>query len=135
VRCFVAAFIVTLSYAKPLTTSLRARQLLGYSFGVPGDNVTCDYVIVGGGTAGLTLATRLVEQNAGTVAVVEAGTFYEISNDNLSQVPATGGTFSGKDIHDWLPLIDWGYISTPQVVSFPMSGERQHINGTVGSVQ
>lgn len=102
--------------AAPSHNNIRARQLLGSSFGVPGDNRTFDYVVVGGGTAGLTIATRLVEQKAGTVAVVEAGSFYEISNGNLSQVPGYDGAFTGKALDDWQPMIDWGYITTPQEV-------------------
>ena len=82
--------------------------------------MTYDYVIVGGGNAGLTLATRLAQGQSGTVAVVEAGNFYEISNGNLSQVPATDGAFTGRSLTDWQPLIDWGYATTPQAVStFP----------------
>lgn len=91
--------------------------LLGSSFGVPGDDVTYDYVIVGGGNAGLTVAARLAEQNAGTVGIIEAGSFYEISNGNLSQVPATDGVFAGKSLKDSQPLIDWNYATTPQKVS------------------
>ena len=91
--------------------------LLGSSFGVPGDDVTYDYVIVGGGNSGLTIAARLVEQNAGTVGVVEAGSFYEISNGNVSQVPATDGFFAGKSLKDSQPLIDWKLATTPQRVS------------------
>ncbi|KAI5860471.1 putative glucose-methanol-choline oxidoreductase [Durotheca rogersii] len=94
---------------------LQARRLLGSSFGIPGDNATFDYVVVGGGTAGLTLATRLVEQKAGSVAVIEAGTFYEISTSNTSQVPALDGLFASRGEHDWQPLNDWGYVTTPQV--------------------
>ena len=37
-----------------------------------------DYVIVGGGTAGLTMAARLSEDPAISVAVIEAGTFYQV---------------------------------------------------------
>ena len=92
-------------------------RLLGSSFGVPGDNATYDYVIVGGGTAGLAVAARLVEQRAGTVAVVEAGTFYELSNGNNSMLPGGDGAFTGKGVNDWQPLIDWGYVTTPQAVS------------------
>lgn len=90
---------------------------LGTAFGIPGDNATYDYVIVGGGNAGLTLATRLAEQQSGRVAVVEAGGFYEISNGNYSQVPATDGYFASTNKRDWQPLIDWGYVTTPQAVS------------------
>ncbi|KAK7973251.1 alcohol oxidase [Apiospora saccharicola] len=105
----------TAVHAAPTQHSIRSRQLLGTSFGVPGDDRAFDYVVVGGGTAGLNIATRLVEQKAGTVAVVEAGTFYELSNGNLSQVPATDGAFTGKAADDWQPMIDWGYQTTPQV--------------------
>ncbi|KAI1075113.1 glucose-methanol-choline oxidoreductase [Whalleya microplaca] len=95
-----------------------SQRLLGSSFGIPGDNATYDYVIVGGGTAGLTLATRLVEQRAGSVAVVEAGTFHELGNGNLSQVPATDYVYVGKSAKDWQPLADWGYVTTPQAGAY-----------------
>lgn len=102
--------------SSPVAQDLQARRLLGSSFGVPGNNRTFDYVVIGGGVGGLTIATRLVEQKAGTVAVIEAGTFYEISNGNLSQIPASDYMFTGKDQSDWHPGIDWGYISEPQKV-------------------
>lgn len=100
-----------------LASHALAGKLLGSSFGVPGDNATYDFVVVGGGNAGLAVAARLIEQNAGTVAIVEAGSFYEISNSNYSQVPATDGYFSGKGANDWQPLVDWGYMTTSQAVS------------------
>jgi choline dehydrogenase len=100
-----------------LASLVQAVPLFGSSFGIPGDNATYDYVVVGGGNAGLTIATRLVQQKAGTVAIIEAGTFYEISNGNISQIPATGSYFSGKNASDWQPQIDWGYATTPQIVS------------------
>ncbi|KAA8647953.1 GMC family oxidoreductase [Aspergillus tanneri] len=93
--------------------SLHARRVLGSSFGVPG-NQTFDYVVIGGGTAGLTIATRLAEQGAGTVAVIEAGSFYELDNGNLSQIPANDAYYVGKDIDDWQPGIDWGFRTIPQ---------------------
>lgn len=65
---------------------VRAQRLPESFFGIPGTNATYDYVIVGGGTAGLSLATRLAEGNA-SVAVVEAGGLYETDNGNLSVVP------------------------------------------------
>ncbi|RDW83550.1 GMC family oxidoreductase [Aspergillus mulundensis] len=92
--------------------------LVGTSFGVPGTNATFDYIVVGGGTAGLTLATRLAEQQSGSVAVVEAGGFYEVDNGNISQVPATGTYYTGRSPTDWQPLIDWGYVTTPQAGSY-----------------
>ena len=50
---------------------LEALSLLGSHFGAVDIPATYDYVIVGGGTAGLTVANRLSKQF--TVAVVEAG--------------------------------------------------------------
>ncbi len=96
---------------------LSDSKLLGSSFGIPGTNATYDYIVVGGGNAGLTIAARLAEADIGTVAVIEAGTFYEISNGNLSQIPALDGIFAGTGAHDWQPMIDWGYQTTPQAVS------------------
>jgi choline dehydrogenase len=62
-------------------------RLLGNSFGNPGMNATFDYVVVGSGLAGSIVASRLaVAMPNMTVAVVEAGSFYEISNGNYSQM-------------------------------------------------
>jgi choline dehydrogenase len=62
-------------------------RLLGNSFGNPGVNATFDYVVVGAGLAGSLVASRLAEALPNmTVAVIEAGTFYEISNGNYSQM-------------------------------------------------
>lgn len=88
----------------------------GTSFGVPGKNATFDYIVVGGGNAGLTIAARLAEAQSGSVAVVEAGTFYEIGNGNQSQVPGLDNNYISKDPDDWHPLIDWGYVTCPQKV-------------------
>lgn len=93
-----------------------ARRMLGSSFGIP-KNQTFDYLVVGGGTAGLTIATRLAEQGAGSVAVIEAGGFYELNNGNLSQIPAQDAFYVGTDLDDWHPGIDWGFHTTPQAVS------------------
>ncbi|PLB52659.1 choline dehydrogenase [Aspergillus steynii IBT 23096] len=89
--------------------------LLGSSFGTPGANATYDYVIVGGGTAGLTIASRLaLSQSNLSVAVVEAGGFYEVDNGNFSVVPGYGTLFSGLDPRDTNPLVDWGINTVPQ---------------------
>ncbi|KAI0872389.1 glucose-methanol-choline oxidoreductase [Hypoxylon argillaceum] len=86
----------------------------GASFGIPGSDADYDYVVVGGGTAGLTVASRLVEQGAGSVAVIEAGTFYETTTGDLMEVPANTFTWAGKLSTDWQPLADWGYFTVPQ---------------------
>lgn len=94
----------------------RQGPILGTSFGIPGANATFDYVIVGGGTAGLTVATRLAEDPSISVAVIEAGGFYEVDNGNLSVVPGTASYFTGTSPTNFQPLVDWGFLTTPQAV-------------------
>ncbi|KAL9090013.1 MAG: hypothetical protein Q9165_005543 [Trypethelium subeluteriae] len=90
--------------------------LLGTAFGSPGTNATFDYVVVGGGTAGLTLATRLSANKSLSVAIIEAGGFYEIDNGNYSTVPGYYGYYTGASPNNTQPLIDWGLVTTPQHV-------------------
>jgi hypothetical protein len=52
-------------------------------------------LVVGGGTAGLTIASRLAK--FASVAVVEAGGFYEQDNGNLSTVPGLSLTIPFVD--------------------------------------
>ena len=91
-------------------------HILGTSFGAPGTNATYDYVIVGGGTAGLTLATRLASDPSISVAVIEAGGFYEIDNGNRSTVPGYANFYTGSDPKNYQPLVDWGFVTVPQTV-------------------
>ncbi|KAL8786110.1 MAG: hypothetical protein Q9213_002975 [Squamulea squamosa] len=86
--------------------------LLGTHFGVPGRPAVYDYVIVGGGTAGLTVARRLAQDSS--VAVIEAGDFYEFSNGNLSEVPAYASFFTGVDPEQKNPSLDWYQYTEPQ---------------------
>jgi choline dehydrogenase len=58
-----------------------------------------DYVIVGGGTAGLTLAARLSENEDITVGVLEAGRSH--LNDPLVETPGLHGQLLGQEIYDW----------------------------------
>ena len=97
-------------------------NVLGSAFGVPGINATYDYVVVGGGTAGLTIATRLAENPALKIAVVEAGGFYEVDNGNLSVTPGYSSYFTGADPKNFQPLVDWGFATVPQAVR--LSGEK-----------
>jgi choline dehydrogenase len=89
------------------------QKLSGSSFGTPFDT-TYDYVIVGGGTAGLVIANRLSASGQNIVAVVEAGSFYEIDNGNVSQIPRY--VWSGADVSfaDVNPLVDWEFRTEPE---------------------
>ena len=89
-------------------------NLLGTPFGAPGSKASFDYVIVGGGTAGLTIATRLASAPDISVAVIEAGGFYEVDNGNKSTVPGYANYYTGSDPHNYQPLIDWGFSTVPQ---------------------
>ncbi|KAF2246195.1 GMC oxidoreductase [Trematosphaeria pertusa] len=68
-----------------------------------------DYVIVGGGPAGLVLANRLSEDPSITVAVVEAGDT-QYNNPNVTTVPDSVLGF-GLGLNT---SIDWSYVSAPQ---------------------
>ena len=95
---------------------ISALNLLGSHFGVLGKNLSYDYVVVGGGTAGLAVATRLAEAGD-SVAVVEAGSFYELDNGNYSQIPSDAEQFVGTDPKLKNPLIDWQQYTEPIPVS------------------
>ena len=65
-----------------------------------------DYIIIGGGTSGLTVASRLSEDTKAQVLVLEAG------GDHLSDprvnVPALCMQAPGSDL-------DWQFVTVPQV--------------------
>ena len=94
---------------------------LGAAAGVAGRDASFDYVVVGGGTAGLTIAARLAEDPSITVAVIEAGGFYEVDNGNISVIPGESSFFTGTSPEDINPKIDWGFVTEPQAVGTPGS--------------
>lgn len=102
--------------AAPSLITASSNPLFSSAFGYPGINATYDYIVIGGGTAGLTIATRLAQANH-SVAVVEAGSFYEITNGNNSVVPLldlTGIAFiDPSETFTPQPLMDWGLLSEP----------------------
>ncbi|KAJ6097566.1 hypothetical protein N7499_001940 [Penicillium canescens] len=71
---------------------------------------TFDYVVVGGGTGGAVIATRLA-QNEFKVALVEAGGYYELQS--LAAVPAADVLPVGADPNTYSP-VDWGFITMDQ---------------------
>ena len=97
-------------------TLVSSNSTASYQFGVPYINATYDYVIVGGGTAGLALATRLAEDSSLSIAVIEAGGFYEVDDGNISTTPAYDIFFSGTSPSDVNPKVDWGFVTEPQAV-------------------
>lgn len=98
--------------------TISAQGLLGSHFGIPGIDGSYDYVVIGGGTAGLTVARRLATDPSITVAVIEAGDFYEFSNGNLSQIPAYATQFTGNNPTQKNPYLDWYQYTEPQAVSW-----------------
>ena len=104
----------------------QSGYVLGSAFGLPGTNATYDYVVAGGGTAGLAIATRLAEDPSITVAVIEAGGFYEIDNGNLSVVPGYANFYTGADSNNYQPLVDWDITTTPQAVGRRSFGRVKH---------
>ncbi|KAL7918871.1 hypothetical protein ACQKWADRAFT_323458 [Trichoderma austrokoningii] len=65
-----------------------------------------DYLVVGGGTAGLTVANRLTEDASIRVLVIEAG--QDHSQNPLALIPGLVVGMYGK------PEYDWNFSSTPQ---------------------
>ncbi|GAA5901157.1 hypothetical protein JCM8208_002291 [Rhodotorula glutinis] len=75
-------------------TTTDAAQLAGQTF---------DYVIVGGGTAGLAVASRLSENSSLSIAVIEAGTDGSAVEDEVL-APAMayfGGIANADSAYDW----------------------------------
>ena len=65
-----------------------------------------DYIVVGGGTAGMVLASRLSEDPNIHVAVLEAG--QDLLDDPRVQIPAMWTSMLGSEV-------DWAFNSVPQV--------------------
>ncbi|KAF3051265.1 hypothetical protein E8E11_010437 [Didymella keratinophila] len=90
----------------------QAKSVAGNNFGIPGQNATYNYIIVGGGTAGLALAYRLAEDGTKTIAVVEAGGFYEVENGNTSV--NQDYNYITPDSQWDAAFVDRGLLTTPQ---------------------
>ncbi|KAK0672491.1 putative GMC oxidoreductase [Cercophora samala] len=104
-----------LVYGIPIEAERAQEQVLPRNLeGEFGISKEFDYVIVGGGTAGLTLANRLSKDPSISVAVVEAGSFYQITNPVLGKTPVGDVLFVGSDPKDTNPLVDWNFVTEPQ---------------------
>ena len=71
-------------------------------------DATFDYVVVGGGTAGITIGSRLAQKGF-TVAVLEAGDYYEITHPT-SRVPGAASIGIGADLKT-ATNIDWKFVA------------------------
>lgn len=96
-----------------LTSVLSALQAL--TDGIPGQwgslwstHETFDYVVVGGGTAGVTVAARLAERNF-KVALVEAGNSYELRSPTAA-IPGAASLGVGSSPRS-TTAIDWHFVA------------------------
>ncbi|KZL64076.1 gmc oxidoreductase [Colletotrichum incanum] len=116
----LTTFVAALGLTSAAPTEDQARQhaehkrQLGNSAGDLGKDAIFDYVIVGGGTAGLVMANRLSSRSDITVAVIEAGTFYQITNPIIGNTPAGDTLFAGSSPLDTNPLVDWNFVTQSQ---------------------
>ncbi|KAK3046353.1 hypothetical protein LTR09_012169 [Extremus antarcticus] len=94
---------------------IQSSGLLSSRFGMYGwPKQSFDYVIVGGGTAGLAMARRLSEDGTHSVAVIEAGGFYEIDGGNATEVPMYLFNYFLDNGYMKNPLFDWYQYTVPQ---------------------
>jgi len=86
-----------------------------------------DYVVVGAGTAGCVLASRLSEDPGTRVALIEAG---PMDRHPFIHIPATVGAAIGR------PHLNWRFMTVPQpaLANRPIPIPRGHVVGGSGSI-
>lgn len=72
------------------------------------ESASYDYVVVGGGTAGVTIGARLAQQGF-QVAVVEAGGYYEVMRP-ITSIPGAASLGAGADVRT-ATSIDWKFVA------------------------
>lgn len=105
-RLIILLLIAAVGVALP-SSSRPADQLSGDSPYRAAESATFDYVVVGGGTAGLTIAARLAQQRF-QVAVIEAGGYYEVIRP-FTRIPGAASLGAGADIRT-ATSVDWGFV-------------------------
>ncbi|POY72705.1 hypothetical protein BMF94_4535 [Rhodotorula taiwanensis] len=93
---------------QPVDWRLKERSTVTDATALAGQ--TFDYVIVGGGTAGLVMASRLSENSSVTVAVIEAGS---TGDEVADKILAPAMAYFGGLANPTSPY-DWGYQTTNQ---------------------
>jgi choline dehydrogenase-like flavoprotein len=88
----------------------QSKRFFGSTLQQRDMNTTYDYVIIGGGTAGAAIATRLAEQLY-SVALIEAGSQYE--SESLAVLPVADVLPAGSDPKT-SASIDWGFVTKGQ---------------------
>ncbi|CZR63977.1 related to choline dehydrogenase [Phialocephala subalpina] len=102
--------------ASPIKQEERqVNGLIGSLLGTLGANQTFDYIVLGGGTGGLTIAKRLAEDPTVTVAVIEAGSVYQVADPVFASTPGGDVTFVGTK--ETLPTVDWGFFTSKDPAS------------------
>lgn len=107
------------SIIDPITASLASvteglvQTSLGALQGTLGVEQSFDYVVIGGGTAGNTVAYRLAEAGF-TVAVIERGLSYEVGKPVVGPAPLGDIIGVGSNPLDSDPIVDYGFRTTPQ---------------------
>lgn len=81
--------------------------------GTLGAEQSFDYVVVGGGTGGNTIAYRLAEAGF-SVAIVENGLSYEVGKPIIGTAPLGDIIGVGSNPVDSIPTVDYGLVTVPQ---------------------
>ena len=89
----VFAALFTLTAASPVKQEKRSP--FGSLAGILRVDQTFDYIVLGGGTAGLTIAKRLAKDPSISVAVIEAGSLYQVTDAIIEDTPAGALLFIG----------------------------------------
>ncbi|WIM92818.1 GMC family oxidoreductase N-terminal domain-containing protein [Actinoplanes oblitus] len=76
-----------------------------------------DYVVVGAGSAGCAVASRLSERGDRSVLLLEAGGWDTREEIHRVDLPSTTALWTA----DWAPTIDWGYRTEPEAA---LAGRR-----------
>ncbi|KAH6658291.1 hypothetical protein BKA67DRAFT_591341 [Truncatella angustata] len=112
---------IGVSITNPILSAVQAvingdglvEGALGAVEGALGVEATYDYVVVGGGTAGNAIGYRLAEAGF-SVAIIEAGLYYEIAKPVLGTTPGGDIIGIGSSILDSIPTVDWEFLTEPQ---------------------